>query len=92
MNKQQLITQAANNADLTQVDTGKALEAILEVIMNTVANGDKVSLIGFGSFEPATRKARTARNPATGETVEVPEKVVPKFKPGREFKAQVGGS
>jgi DNA-binding protein HU-beta len=56
-----------------------------------VASGDKVAITGFGVFEKSERPARTARNPATGATIEVPESSVPKFRPGADFKALVNG-
>jgi DNA-binding protein HU-beta len=65
------------------------VNAVLETIQSAVANGDKVAITGFGVFEKSERPARTARNPATGATIEVPESSVPKFRPGADFKALV---
>lgn len=90
MNKQQLVAQVAANTDLSQKDVNRALDGLIEVIQSTVANGDKVTLVGFGSFEAKETKAREGRNPATGEAIAIPAKVVPRFKPGKEFNAQVG--
>ena len=64
---------------------------MLETIQSAVASGDKVAITGFGVFEKADRPARTARNPATGATIEVPKSSVPKFRPGADFKALVNG-
>lgn len=92
MNKQQLIARTAAITDLSQKDVARALDGLTEVIQSTVANGEKVTLVGFGSFEAKTKAARTGRNPATGEELLIPERIVPAFKPGSEFKNQVGGS
>ncbi|MBW4484889.1 MAG: HU family DNA-binding protein [Tildeniella torsiva UHER 1998/13D] len=91
MNKAQLTERVAANAELTQKEAGRAIDAILEAIMGEVANSGKVTLVGFGTFEAQHTKAREGRNPSTGEPVHIPAKVRPKFKPGKEFKAQVGG-
>ena len=69
----------------------EAVNAVLETIQSAVAAGDKVAITGFGVFERSERPARTARNPATGATVQVPESSVPKFRAGADFKALVNG-
>src|ERR1700760_2563137 len=69
----------------------EAVNAVLETIQSAVANGDKVAITGFGVFEKIERPARTARNPATGATIEVPKSSVPNFRPGADFKALVNG-
>lgn len=89
MNKGELIQAAAISAELTQKDTGKALEAIMETIKSAVAAGDKVQLIGFGTFEPRDRQERTVISPATKEEITVPATRVPAFKPGKDFKEVV---
>jgi DNA-binding protein HU-beta len=67
------------------------VNAVLETIQSAVANGDKVSITGFGVFEKTDRPARTAHNPATRETVQVPASSVPEFRPGADFRALVNG-
>jgi DNA-binding protein HU-beta len=67
------------------------VNAVLDTIQEAVAKGDKVAITGFGVFEKSERPARTARNPATGATIQVPESSVPKFRPGADFKALVNG-
>ncbi|MYD43767.1 MAG: HU family DNA-binding protein [Gammaproteobacteria bacterium] len=92
MNKADLIRAAAAKDDsLNQTTVGKSLEAILETVAETLANGDPVQLIGFGTFEVRHRAARTARNPATGETVQVAASSNAAFKAGSKLKARVNG-
>lgn len=86
MNKQDLIRAVANKADISQKDTGKVINAMIEVITEQVARGEQVQIIGFGTFEKRTRPARQGRNPRTGEVMEIPEKTAPAFKPGKAFK------
>ena len=92
MNKTELIAKVAEVADLTKKDAEKAVNAIFGstdsnkgVIIDAVAAGDKVQIIGFGSFESVERAARTGRNPQTGEEVQIAAKTAPKFKPGKRF-------
>ena len=89
MNKAELINHVAATADLSKVAAGEAVEAVLEGIAGTLANGDTVSLVGFGTFSVAERAARTARNPRTGETIEVGPSKAPKFKAGKALKDAV---
>lgn len=87
MNKSELIAAAAKEAGLTQTDVHRALNnGIIPVIEKTVANGEKVQLVGFGTFEAKFRAGRSVRNPQTGESVFVPDRTTPAFKPGKEFK------
>ena len=69
----------------------EAVNAVLDAIQDAVAKGDKVAITGFGVFEKSERPARTARNPATGASIDVPASSVPKFRPGADFKALVNG-
>jgi DNA-binding protein HU-beta len=89
MNKGELVDAIAQAADVTKKDADKVLSAALEVIMDAVSSGDKVTLVGFGSFESRERKAREGRNPKTGEKMEIPETVVPAFSAGKSFKEMV---
>jgi DNA-binding protein HU-beta len=85
MNKAQLIDAIAEKAGLTKADAKKALDAFVDATSDALKNGDRVALIGFGSFSVASRSARTGRNPQTGQTIEIGEKKVVKFKPGAEL-------
>ncbi|BBE16742.1 DNA-binding protein HU-beta [Aquipluma nitroreducens] len=85
MNKAQLIDAIAEKAGLTKADAKKALDAFVDATSDALKNGDRVALIGFGSFSVASRSARTGRNPQSGATIEIPEKKVVKFKPGAEL-------
>lgn len=91
MNKSQLIDAIADQVGGKGV-AAKAVEAVLEQIQRRVSAGEKVVITGFGVFERQQRAARTARNPATGAAVKVKKSTVPKFRPGTEFKAYVGGA
>ena len=84
MNKTELVEKVAVGANLTKADAKKAVEATLEAIKNALAEGDKVQLIGFGTFAVNERPAREARNVRTGETIHVEAKKVVKFKAGAE--------
>ncbi len=89
MNKAELIDAIADKTGQTRADTTNALDALLETIETTVAKGDKVLLVGFGTFEPHHRAARPGRNPQTGEPIEIAEATLPKFTPGKLFKERV---
>ncbi len=89
MNKAELINHVAATADLSKAAAGEAVEAVLGGITSTLANGDAVSLVGFGTFSVADRAARTARNPRTGETIQVAASKAPKFKAGKALKDAV---
>ena len=92
MNKTELIDQIAASADISKAAAGRALDSTVEIIKAALKAGDTVSLIGFGTFYVGERAARTGRNPRTGETVQVPEKRVPYFKPGKEMRARLNVS
>lgn len=89
MNKGELIKQVASVIGTTEKGVSVTLNTILEAITNAVANGDKVTLVGFGTFEARTRKEREGRNPATKEPLTIPATVVPVFSPGKAFKDAV---
>lgn len=89
MNKTELIEAVADAADLTKVDAAKAVDAIIETIVQAVANNDGVSLVGFGTFKASARAAREGKNPKTGEKLTIAATVVPKFSAGATFKAAV---
>ena len=89
MNKAELIDSITEKTGQTQTDTIKTIDALMETIEATVAKGDKVLLVGFGTFEPHHRAARPGRNPQTGEPLEIAEATLPKFTPGKLFKDKV---
>ena len=86
MNKTELINAVAETSGLTKKDSEVALNAILDTIQNAMKNGDKVQLVGFGSFEVKERAARTGKNPATGATIEIPASKAPALKAGKALK------
>ncbi len=90
MNKRDLIEAISGKLGDKKTAT-EAVNAMIDTIQTTVARGDKVAITGFGVFEKTIRPARTARNPATGATIQVPKSSVPKFRAGADFKAVVAG-
>ena len=89
MNKAQLVESVAKRTNTTKSQSESVIDAALEVIQASVSNGDDVKLVGFGTFSKFTRQARNGRNPKTGEPVRIPTSIVPKFKPGKDFKERV---
>lgn len=85
MNKAELIDAMAADAGLTKVDAKKALDAFVKATTNALKAGDKVTLVGFGSFSVSTRAARTGRNPQTGKELKIAAKKVAKFKAGADI-------
>ena len=85
MNKGQLIDKIAGSSGLSKADAGKALEATLDVITETLKDGDKVTIPGFGTFSTSERSARSGRNPQTGETIEIKARTIAKFKAGSKL-------
>ena len=92
MNKSELIEIVAEQADLSKNAADMSVSATIEPIMTAVADREKVSLVGFGSFEPRDRKAREGRNPKTGETILIPATTVPAFSAGKGFKTLVASA
>ena len=89
MNKNELIEAVADSSGLTRKDTAAAVDAILATVTKTLKSGGDVRLVGFGTFMVAKRKARTGRNPSTGEVLKIPASKTPKFKPGKTLKDAV---
>ncbi len=89
MNKNDLISKVADSAGLTKVDAGAAVEAVFSTIETAMAQGDSVSIIGFGTFSITKRAARTGRNPRTGESIKIKASNQPKFKAGTTLKQAV---
>lgn len=89
MNKSDLVAKIAEKSDLTKKDSEMVLKAFIESVIEAVESGDKVQLVGFGTFEPKERKAREGRNPKTKEPIPIPAATVPVFKAGKDFKERV---
>jgi len=85
MNKQELVHSVALKADKTKKETEEFINSFIQTIVATLATGEKVVLVGFGSFERKERQPRKARNPKTNEPILVPAKFVPVFKVGKDF-------
>ena len=86
MNKAELIDAIASNSGLSKVDAKKALDAFIAATSDSLKKGDKVRLIGFGTFSIIEKAARTCRNPKTGGILKIPKKKVVKFKPGSDLR------
>ena len=89
MNKTELIAAVAENAGMSKKDGEKAVNAVLDAITGALVAGDKVQLVGFGTFESRKREARMGNNPQTGAKVEIPACKVPAFKAGKAFKDMI---
>jgi len=89
LNKSELVSRVAESAGLSKKDSEKAVGAVLDAISSSLAKGDKVQLIGFGTFEVRKRAARTGRNPKTGEEIKISSSKVPAFKAGKALKDKV---
>jgi len=92
MNKSELVDAIAASAEVTKKQADLVLTVTLDQITEAVASGNKVTLVGFGSFEAKKQAAREGRNPATGEAISIPERIVPKFHAGKEFKERVANA
>lgn len=91
MNKTELIEALAAKTDLSKAAAGRAVDALTEVITETLTQGDSISLIGFGTFSVGERAARTGRNPKTGAELKIAAAKTPKFSAGAKLKAAVNG-
>ncbi len=89
MNKVELVASVTEKTGLSKKDAEKAVTAVLDSVKEAVAKGDKVQLVGFGTFEVRARAARTGLNPKTKETIEIPASKAPAFKAGKAFKDAV---
>ena len=89
MNKTELVAAVAAKAELSKKDAEAAVKAVIESVTEALADGDKVALVGFGTFEVKTRAARTGKNPRTGEAISIPASKVPSFKAGAALKNAV---
>lgn len=89
MNKSQLIDKISEDADLSKASAGRALDAFIEAVTESLKTGDQVSLVGFGTFMVRERASRTGRNPQTGATIEIAAAKQPAFKAGKALKDAV---
>ena len=89
MNKTELVAAVAEKAEVSKKDTEKALKAFVDVVTEELKKGEKVQLVGFGTFEVSERAAREGRNPQTGKTMKIAACKAPKFKAGKAFKDAV---
>ncbi len=89
MNKTDLINEVAQRTGGTKKSAEDAVNATLSAVSDALSKGEKVQLIGFGTFEVRERKAREGRNPSTGEVIQIPKQLTPVFKPGKSLKEQV---
>jgi len=92
MNKADIIDLVAAGAEVTKAQAEEAVSAILDAITDALQDGQKVTLVGFGTFSAAERAARTGRNPQTGAELKIPASVAVKFSPGKELKDSVKGA
>ena len=86
MNKSELVNAVAEKAEISKKDADKAVAAVIETVIDTLQKGDKVQLVGFGTFEVSARSARTGLNPQTKEKIQIPASKLPVFKAGKAFK------
>jgi len=91
MTKAEIISKVAEEADISKAAAEKAFEAVIGTITDAFKKGDKLTLVGFGTFSVSSRKARKGRNPQTGEAIKIPAKKIPKFSAGATLKAMVNG-
>ncbi len=89
MNKAELVEKVAGEVGLTKKDVNNVVDAVTSAITDSLAGGEKVTLVGFGTFQVQKRKARRGVNPQTGQKISIPAKDVPKFKPGRSLREAV---
>jgi DNA-binding protein HU-beta len=89
MTKDDIIEKMAKDADISKAAAGKALNSFMDIVKKALKKGDKVGLVGFGTFSVSKRAARNGRNPRTGETIKIKAAKVPKFTAGKGFKDAV---
>ena len=89
MNKTELVAAVATKAELSKKDADAAVKAVIDAVTEALKDGEKVALVGFGTFEVKTRAARTGKNPRTGEVINIPEAKVPSLKAGSALKDAV---
>ncbi|WP_118950332.1 HU family DNA-binding protein [Taibaiella helva] len=91
MNKAELVDKLAKDAGLTKTQANEALDSFTNSVVSALKKGDRVTLVGFGTFSVSERSARNGRNPQTGEVIKIKARKVPRFKAGKEFSTKIGG-
>jgi DNA-binding protein HU-beta len=91
MNKAELVDKLAKDAGLTKTQANDALDSFTNSVVSALKKGDRVTLVGFGTFSVSDRSARNGRNPQTGEVIKIKARKVPRFKAGKEFSTKIGG-
>jgi DNA-binding protein HU-beta len=89
MNKAELVAKIAEDASISKTQANDALDSFVDAVTKTLKSGDKVTLVGFGTFSVSKRQARTGRNPQTGESIKIKAKKVARFKAGKELSARI---
>jgi DNA-binding protein HU-beta len=89
MNKAELISRISDDVSITRGQANAALDSFVNAVMESLKGGDKVTLVGFGTFSVSKRQARNGRNPQTGQTIKIKAKKVAKFKAGKELSARI---
>lgn len=89
MNKQDIVAKIAKDTGMPKTSAAAAVESLIDGITRSLKKGDPVSFVGFGTFKTASRKARTARNPRTGDAIKIPKRRVPRFSAGKMLKIAV---
>ena len=89
MNKAELVEKVANQVGLTKKNVGSIVDAFIETVRDSLSKGEKVTLVGFGTFQVTEKKARRGVNPQTKESIQIPAKKVPKFRPGKDLREKV---
>jgi nucleoid DNA-binding protein len=89
MNKQDVVSKIAKDTGLTKTTAAAAVDSLIDSITRSLKKGDPVSFVGFGTFKVSNRKARTARNPQTGDAIKIPKRRVPRFSAGKALKQAV---
>jgi DNA-binding protein HU-beta len=89
MNKQDVVSKIAKDAGITKTTAAAAVDSLIDSITRSLKKGDAVSFVGFGTFKVSNRKARTARNPQTGDAIKIPKRRVPRFSAGKALKQAV---
>ena len=90
MNKAELIDKIAKDSGITKTQANEALDSFTNAVVSSLKKGDRVTLVGFGTFSVSERSARNGRNPQTGEVIKIKARKVPKFKAGKEFSTKIG--
>lgn len=91
MNKAELVDKLAKDAGITKAQANEALDSFTNNVVGALKKGDRVTLVGFGTFSVSERSARNGRNPQTGEVIKIKARKVPRFKAGKEFSTKIGG-